>query len=71
MQQWDYKIIGVGGNVQAARHILETQMSNLGRDGWELVNVTDGNAFFKRPVQPPMIGRSLPEGVPTNGAAGR
>lgn len=40
MTKWDYEIIDCEG----------LDFDKLGQKGWELVSVSDGTAYFKRPV---------------------
>lgn len=41
MQEWEYKFENL---------LNEDVFNRLGADGWELVTVSEGWAFFKRPI---------------------
>lgn len=53
LPRWEYRVIRVGGDKQ--RGILgggrmEDLFNDLGREGWELVAVSEERASFKRPA---------------------
>lgn len=43
--QWEYNLINLTGRASTDCDFLDS----LGSDGWELVSVSDGVAYFKRP----------------------
>lgn len=45
--EWEYFLIYLQGNVGEN----ENRMNELGEKRWELVSVSDGRAYFKRPVE--------------------
>jgi hypothetical protein len=48
-KQWEYySDHGVSG----------FELDKLGKEGWELVSVADGNKYFKREIQQPENGQS-------------
>jgi len=44
-QHWEYMTAAVA-------FLTETDWRAIGRDGWELVAINKGTAYFKRPVYP-------------------
>ena len=48
--KWEYRIIRVTGEIEPG--YLSKRFSNIGIDGWELVSVDNGIAYFRRPIQP-------------------
>lgn len=45
MQQWEYK-------QYPASFLNDGDWQEVGREGWELVSVSDDTAYFRRPVYP-------------------
>jgi hypothetical protein len=43
---WEYKVVDVSICTTANQGVF----NDLGRDEWELIGVSDGLAFFKRPL---------------------
>lgn len=41
---FEYKII----NIERDKNYLEDKFNKLGTEGWELVNIIDNKAYFKR-----------------------
>lgn len=62
-QKWDYRIeTFVSGGVEGLPGMVANavmsgldgkRMADLGKDGWELVAVVGGRAYFKRPQKEP------------------
>lgn len=50
--KWEYKIVEPDESIEVLEDAIE-HLNRHGREGWELVQVIEGNSFFKRPVQPP------------------
>ena len=55
MTKWEYKVITIATAVplttkqyETVAHTFETRLNELGAEGWELVQRTDGFFFFKR-----------------------
>ena len=49
MQTWQYKIELVSNGSPRDDN---RNFNNLGKDGWELVAVNDGKAYFKKKIDP-------------------
>ena len=56
--QWEYKIVAApwllphgSGSETEGRKNQEAVMNQMGKDGWILVDVTDANYYFKRPLK--------------------
>ena len=59
MKQYEYKVIAIATAIpvttkgyEKVAQEFETQLNELGRAGWELVQRTDGLFFFKREIAP-------------------
>ncbi len=57
MKQYEYKVITIAAAIpvttkgyEKLAQEFETQLNELGRAGWELVQRTDGLFFFKREI---------------------
>ena len=48
--QWDYKVIVVSGSTVGNRDKIETKLSGLGKDGWELIDFEESTFVLKRPA---------------------
>lgn len=53
MPIWEYKVVLLDARsesrVQGYRDMHQRTLDNLGREGWELVNVDGNVGYFKRP----------------------
>lgn len=47
--KWEYRTMACGCNPFESR---SEKLNRLGVDGWELVTIDNGIAYFKRPIQP-------------------
>lgn len=50
MQKWEYKFLHVAGQVGQIPY-NGNYIQELGQDGWELISVDNGVAYFKRPLR--------------------
>lgn len=51
--KWEYKFLHVAGRVGQIPY-NGPYIQELGQDGWELISVDNGVAYFKRPIYPAM-----------------
>ncbi len=46
--QWEYKVVVVSGSTVQNRDKIETKLTGLGKDGWELVDLEESTYILKR-----------------------
>lgn len=48
--KWEYCVTFFHPDKEYTRFTIKQELNIYGEDGWELVNVDGGTAYFKRPI---------------------
>lgn len=52
MVKWEYKRVMLCPSISGKHHYIDdTELEEMGRDGWELIQIYSTWAYFKRPKQ--------------------
>ena len=60
--KWEYDVVVVGTGVYG-----RTDLQKAGKDGWELVSIDQGTAYFKRPVEDKQVSQPVAKEVGDTG----